>query len=360
MDYKIEISDTIDEKIWNSKLLENKASTTYQTGNWLSAYDRELGFKPIFILIRNSSDQIVGQLAAKILNDLRWTNPLIKKIGNKLDLGISLTWNFGPIIHDSKNYDKILEQILKGIEKVAKLNHVTMITGSIPPLSTNNSEKSFKSFGYQSRKWGTYITNLNTDVEKLYSLLDKKTRYDIRKTEKLNLDFEVAKERSAVEKYFMLKLKSRDELNSVILEHPMKDEHWENLYKKGFEKVFLVKNNEEVVGGIFTLVFGGNVIQHGVVNSEMKELQGGSFLIWNMIKWLNKEKFSTFDVGGINPNPTTKKEEQIKFFKSKWNGIQYNYPIYTKFLSKKNHYLLYVLKKLTKKHTPTDSITQRK
>ena len=358
MEYKIEISNTIDEETWNDKLLTNNASTTYQTGNWLSVYTGELGFKPIFITIRNSSDQIVGQLAARILKDLRWTSPLVKKIGNTLDLGISLTWHFGPIIHDSKNYEKILFQILQGLEKIAKLNHVTMIRGSLPPLSTNNSKKIFKNFGYQSQQWGTYITNLNTDEEKLYSSLDKKTRYDIRKTEKLNLKFEAAKERSAVEKYFLLKLKSRDELNRNILENPMKDEHWENLYKKGFEKVFLVKNNEEVVGGIFALVFGGNVIQHGVVNSERKELQGGSFLIWNMIKWLNKEKFSTFDVGGINPNPTTKKDEQIKFFKSKWNGTQYNYPIYTKIISKKNHNLLYLLKKLTKKHTPTDSITQ--
>lgn len=35
MEYKTEISNTMDEKTWNDKLLENKASTTYQTGNWL-------------------------------------------------------------------------------------------------------------------------------------------------------------------------------------------------------------------------------------------------------------------------------------------------------------------------------------
>lgn len=84
MDYKIEISNTIDEKIWNGKLLENKASTTYQTGNWLSAYTGDLGFKPIFILVRNPLGEIVGQLAAKIINELRNESLISKKIGRKL------------------------------------------------------------------------------------------------------------------------------------------------------------------------------------------------------------------------------------------------------------------------------------
>lgn len=346
MEYKIEISNTADEKTWNNKLLENKASTTYQTVNWLSVYSGKLGFRPIFILIRNSSDQIVGQLAAKLISDFRNFNPLSKKISHKLGLGITLTWNYGPIIHDYTNFEKILHEILKGIEKIARQNHVTMIRGSAPPLSDNDYEKSFKSFGYKSQQWETYITNLSTDEEKLYSLLDKKTRYDIRKTEKLNLKFEVAKERSTVEKYFLLKRKSRNALNNNITKSSINDEHWEN-HKKGFEKIFLVKNNE-VIGGIFALMFNGNVVQHGVVNYKSKGLLGGSFLMWNTIKWLMKEKFSTFDVGGANPRPATKKEDQIKFFKSKWNGIKHNYPIYTKILSKKNLIGSSVLKRSTK------------
>jgi len=353
MDYKIEISNTIDEKIWNDKLLKNKASTTYQTGNWLSAYTGDLGFKPIFILVRNPLGEIVGQLAAKIINELRNESLISKKIGRKLRLGISLSWHYGPIIHDSKNYSEILIMILKEVEKTAKSNHVTMIRGSTPPLSTNQYNKLFEKFGYRSQQWGTLITNLDNDEKKVYSSLDKKTRYDIRKTEKLNLKFEVAKERSTVEKYFLLKLQARSEFDKKIMKHAYKDVHWENLYKKGYEKIFLVKSNEEVLGGIFTLMFNGNVIQHGVVNSENKTLQGGSFLIWNTINWLIKEKYSTFDVGGVNPNPSSKKEEQIKFFKSKWNGTQYNYSIYTKILSKKNHNLFSVLKKLSKKHTST-------
>lgn len=347
MGYKIEISNAVDEKIWNNKLLENKASTTYQTANWLSVYSGDLGFKPIFILIRNSSDQIVGQLAAKLHSDFRNLNPLSKKISHKLGLGIILNWNYGPIIHDCTNFEKILHEILKGIEKIARQNHVTMIRGSTPLLSDNDYEKSFKSFGYKSQQWETYITNLSTDEEKLYSLLDKKTRYDIRKTEKLNLKFEVAKERSTVGEYNKMKLKSRNELNNNITKGSIKDERWE-LYKKGFEKVFLVKHNDEVVGGIRALMFNGNVIQHGVVNYRGKGLQGGSFLMWNTIKWLMNERFLTFDVGGANPKPTTKKEDQIKFFKSKWNGIKHNYPIYTKILSKKNLISSSVLKRSTK------------
>ena len=67
-----------------------------------------------------------------------------------------------------------------------------------------------------------------------------------------------------------------------------------------------------------------------MVNTQKKNLQGGSFLLWNVLRWGMAEKNKTFDVAGINPNPVNNKEKKIAYFKAKWNGEKKEYCIYSK------------------------------
>jgi len=337
MNFKTEISTTADEKTWDKNLLQSKESSAYQSYNWSKIYQEGYDSKPIFISVEDNSGKIVGQLLAFIHNKYYWANAtfVVRTIGYKANLGSVLMWWYGPIIHDFSNRSEIISQILLAVDKVVKKNNIMMIRGSSPPLA-NSHDDVFKKNGYGLKPWATYVIDLQQDPDNLYNLLNKKTRYDIRKSEKNALEFEVATDRSSLDEYEQLKYLAK----KIEGERPgpknrrFYDAQWKYLQKNGYQKLFLVKHEGKPISGILTVTFNGNIIQHGVVNYSERDLLGGTFLTWNVIKWGIKMKYLTFDLGGVNPYHKSAKEKQIDFYKSKWEGKLTHYSTYTKILDK--------------------------
>jgi len=331
---KFEVSHQIDEIEWNQKLQDNKASTTYQIPNWAKVY-RSFKSKPIFITVRNGSGEIEGQLLALIHNDIIWdeSNFFVKTIGTKLNLRKTLTWFYGPIIHDDENFDQITLLILQALDFVSNKYKITMIKGSFHPFLKQPSTKLLIKNGYDIQPWATFITDLKKSKDEFYESLGKKTRYDIRKSEKNELEFVVSKNRSDFSD--LIKLKTlENKVGGKIRNHPLfYDDHWKYLHKYGYEKLFLAKSKGQTIAAILNIVFNGNVIQHGVAVSSRKELLGGPFLTWNAINWCINMNQSTYDMGGINPNPKNEKEKSMNFYKSKWGGNKVDYLRITKILN---------------------------
>src|SRR3972149_3445764 len=112
MNFEVEITQNVNEDFWNEKLEQNTSSTIYQVPSFLQVYEEAFNAQPIFIYVRNNG-QLVGQLAALIYTDYFWKDAtaIVQKIASKLNLGSILRWEYGPIIHDHKNTEKILSTI---------------------------------------------------------------------------------------------------------------------------------------------------------------------------------------------------------------------------------------------------------
>lgn len=335
MEYDVEISSEIDENWWNKELQRSKTSTISQTTNWIKTYRVIPGATPFFISVYDNKDNLVGQLALHMENFLRHSNVISNYIGSKFKLASTLTWRFGPIIHTELDRDKIFSKIIEAIDKIALENNVVFINGSSPPLEKQQLKLSTSS-GYDVRKWETYVIDLNQDPTDYYNHLDKETRYDIRKAEKNNLEFEVVNDLEGFTKYTRLKKISKGETSNVekIVNAQIKSKggiHWKSLYESGFQKIFLAKYNGEPISGISNMIFNDNIIQIGVGNSLI-EFKGGTFLAWNAIKWSIENGYRTYDMGGVNPNPTSEKEKNIKFFKTKWKGELHYYNLFYKIM----------------------------
>ena len=211
MNFNIEISSEIDENEWNDNLAKNSHSTIYQTYNWQKLYQNTFDSKPIFIKITDDLGTIVGQLACLIHENMfhESLNIFSKKIGSLLKSDISLWWYHGPIIHNKQYEDKIISLILSTVDKIAKENKVINIRGISPPLIQQFSHENFKKFNYNIQPWSTYIIDLNQDHRNIFSSLNKKTRYDIRKAESNELEFEIVDNKNSLKKIFDLKLISK-------------------------------------------------------------------------------------------------------------------------------------------------------
>lgn len=333
---KSSISYEVDGNEWNNNLMRNPVSTVYQTSNWQEIYKRAYESKPFFVSVMNPNGKIVGQLGGVIHKKQFWedTNSISSFFGRKFNLRTTLNWFHGPIIHEYDNQKEIIFEIFSCIDKISKEKKVTMIKGIFPSLDQKLLNDTTDSFNYTTTPWASYITNLQQKPKILYDSFNKKTRYDIRKAERQELKFEIAKDKKSYEEFGDIKFEVKKTAGQKFKKNPVFfDMHRELLYKNGYEKLFLVKHNGEIIGGILGVIFNGNIIQHGVGNASTDPI-GGPFLTWNALKWAISEKYSTFDMGGINPNPKSTKEEKIDFYKSKWGGRKYNYALCTKIFNK--------------------------
>lgn len=346
MTLSVEIKNSVAEE-WNENLLRTSYSTSFQTSQWCELYKNSFQSKPFFITIKDESGKIVGQLATLLHKNYNWRHSnMTKFVGKKMNLGLSLEWERGPIIHDDDLIEEISEQIFLSIQKICNLNHVSNIRGT-SPTNSNISLYPFKNQNFVKIPWSTYTTKLQ-NKEKLFNSLDKKTRYDIRKSEKSDLEFVIVNKRSDFLDY--VKLKSKNTGNNGLKNFPdFFEQHWELLHQNQLEHLFIAKFKGKIVSGILCSTFNGNMIQHGVVTSNDVPISG-TFLTWKTIQWGIDNGFSTYDMGGVNPSPN-EKEKRIEFFKSKWSGQKDDYLILTKILKKSNYGISKILKDPSKIRT---------
>ena len=152
-----------------------------------------------------------------------------------------------------------------------------------------------------------YILSELTNL--LFCTNKKDTRYYMRKSEKENLEFEIAKDMEGLVKFQDFKIDARKrEGRKIVRNSEFYEKHWKIMQNNGFEEWLLARNNGEIKGTILTLFFNGNMIQHALANSPGEKLVG-TFLTWNTIKWAQKMKLRTFDFAGVDPLPKSKKEK---------------------------------------------------
>lgn len=348
MNLTIEIQNEVDEDEWDRELAKSQNANPFQIGCYHKPYQIAFNSKLIFIKVLDKSGRIVGQLSAVLtLKEHRTiSNSLSKFVINKFNLGSVLMWKMGPIIHDHENHSEIVSQILYAIDKLCLENKTEIIRGTTPPLDPNFSQKNFLDSKYSIKPWKNYIINLPIDPNDYFVSLHKKTRYDIKKGEKNGLTFEIAQDIGDFKEFLTMKFRDRKNREAILKQGWSGIEAtWNILFKEGYRKLFLVRHKGDLIGGIFASVFNKNVTQTTVVNSSQRNLQGGSFLSWNAIKWAIENHNTIFDMSGANPFPETEKEKGIDFYKAKWNGTEYKTFIFSKILRKNRSKFLSLLRR---------------
>ena len=337
MHFKTEILYKVDKNLWNDTLKLNTASTASQMYDTFRPHQLTFDSKPVFIIISNPSGEIVGQLSTIIhINDY-WldTNIISKLINSKFNLGSTMRWSHGPIIHDQENSNEILSDILSAVDKIAADNNVNLISGTTPPQVSAFPVNTLKNNGYAIKPWISYITDLQRNVDDIYHALHNKTRYDIRKGEKLGLEFEVSSTRESIDIYRYVKYHDKKKIEQVRKKNKkFTDNIWKVLFQNGYKKNFIVRYEGNPIAVINNFLFNGNVSQVGVATSSEASKYAGAFLTWNTIRWAAENNYRTYDVGGANPSPISKKEQGINLFKSKWASKKVDYFICTKVFNK--------------------------
>jgi hypothetical protein len=344
MTLKTEIYTEFDHADWDHLLMKSTESTAFQMSKNYDPYKLAFNSKPLYITVEDSKGNILAQLLA-VQHYHNGIHSFNNSIASKINIGSSIFWHHGPIIHDIHMHKEISTLILQKLEHFSKLNNVLIIKGSSTLMPEQSSSVQFKNVDYHNTKWDTWVIDLKKDLDVLYKSLHNKTRYDIRKGEKNNFVFEVATDRTILDEWIEIKHAANKRKNQILKKHEKFNNYlWEILYKPGFEKIYVARLDGKIISGIANKLFNKNVIQHSIINSQ-KNLQSGSFLTWNAMKWSKENNFLAYDMGGANPHPISVKEQGIRHYKSKWGGKEIQYDLYSKVVNKTKWRFFKLLKK---------------
>lgn len=315
----LEINDIPDEN-WNTRLLNSKSGTIFQTKEFASYTEKALNRQSTFLKFINENGSIVGQLLLSQYDRFKNKERLGKIIKKIPNIKKSVYhWNYGPIIFDSQYKDQITSELCNFF-----LSKKCKIFGSEHPLETRLFSKVTKPFNII--KWSTFLIDLSQDIDVIWKKMDKHSaRKNIERSEKKGV---YVKEIKKSDLFHIRKLRE-DKINQKpLVELSVLELHWEKLRPVGWTG-FLAFENEKPVGSIMTSFFNGYMNESGITRSGRDldaKLYSQDLLKWKIIEWGIKNKYRFYDLTGANPDLKNEKEKRIFRYKKKWGGdlIKYN------------------------------------
>jgi len=305
---------------WNKRLIDSNLGTIYQTverANFLKTID----VQPYFLKFIDENKKIVGQLLMGEFPRFIQENPkrkLLRKIpGIKKK---EFRWVSGPVFLQPKRSSEIYVA-LNNFLKTKK----AVVSGWTHPLSSGDPKDLEKFF--QIIKWGTHLIDLSQSKDEIYNNIDKSSgRKNIERSLKRGVSVEEITEDSLVEFY--------DLINTMRKDAKQEESNLENLIRRwklyqtvGFSG-FLARKNQQPVGGLLFSYVCGHIMEAGVARSKTdteEKLYSQDLIKWKIIEWGIENNMNYFNLNGFNPDPSSKKEENIRRYKEKWGGKPYFY-----------------------------------
>ena len=207
-----------------------------------------------------------------------------------------------------------------------------------PPTQTKTLQKillKYKNLKYcpipknanieNTKEWATYIINLNEEIKysrRLKRILKKSHNIEIKILEKKD-----------VPKFYKWLLEVKDFNNKKhLITNDKRILYDMKLFSNSpyIYKIFYATLNNKIISSLGIWGFNDYISEWGVFNSPyvIKNKIYAQDLIKNhIIQYFKNTNIKYYDLSGFNPNPTTKKEENIKNFKSKFGGKIFKYKI---------------------------------
>ncbi len=312
----LEIYNQPDAK-WNSRLKSCTSGTLFQTSEFAKFTQQTFNSESNYLTFLNSTGKIVGQI---LILKMPASNSRVKSIINNLTKkpSFQFRWTYGPVLFDEKHKSQILD-LLQTFFKSQNFK----IFGSEHPLQ---SDIFHKTSIFNTKQWATFIIDLSKTEEEIFKKFSKNSvQKNLKRSNKHGVTI---KEISRDELCHLNNLR-KDPINKKYTDTLKELEfRWDSLHDVGWN-VFLAFYENQPVGGISISHFNGYITEQGISRSTLdyqQKLYSQDLLKWNIIQWGIRNKMKFFDLAGVNPTPSNKKEEGIFNYKKKWGGdlISYN------------------------------------
>jgi len=354
-------SGGISEKTWNAALTEAEPQgTIFQSTYWADYLKKNFGDRPLYLASFDKKGEIQAQLLA--FESCYSKHSLFTKSGMKglllsrfYKLGLSsllhqvlpcIYWENGPVVRarcpPEQLYDDQVpyRDMVEEITAEAQRRNCYEIKFARPAFFNDDNEI-FSSIGFQQKRMGTILVNLNQPLEAIWSRVDKDARRTVRRGIEQGISIAPASTLTEFKEFYELNVQTARRTNTKI--YPFSYfVALRNQFSPLAKIIVLNAHIKErpVASGLF-LLHNGIIHFFAIGESDygrLNKIYGNEVLLWHIIKWGHEQGFSYFDLSGIELykiDARDPKARQISRFKRKWGGEIVEYHDYRKDLRRR-------------------------
>lgn len=350
----------VNEKTWNDALKEaGNDGTIFQSTYWADYMRTVFGDHPIYLFSTDKKGNINGLLLAiqscyakypslnsssirgKIFGKL-YKNALEPLFDRMLPF---VLWQNGPVIPqqsllETRSFEKVYRGLIERIVSIAKTRNFYAIKFARPSYFTDRAEL-MSSFGFEKRRMGTILVDLEQSPEELWGRIGRSARRNIKKIEPDIKIFEVSK-LIELQDFYDLHLQSTRRLKIKVYPFSHFASLWKFLSPLGKIVAFTAFFKDRPIGASISLMHNDIVHEYAYADSDYarsNRICAGDTLKWHIIKWAHDRNFKYFDLSGIEfyrIDADDEKARNIFRFKSKWGGKVVEFHDYKRTFQVKN------------------------
>jgi len=337
--------EKVNEKTWNNTVCETGSQgTIFQSTYWAEYLSKTYGDRPIYIASLDKNGNIRGLLLAMescyakypFLTSLGKRNQIFGKLYERAisplfhRLVPFIFWEHAPLIlpHPSvkepSKKEELLREMIKRIMAISKERNCYEIKLARSPLFDSYSD-AFSSFNFYKRRMGTFLINLEEQLDTLWSRISKYSRNRIRKFQE-NVEVINVTNRKELKDFYEMHIQTSKRAKIKTYPYSYFTSLWDNLSKKGAIAVFIAKSKGKLLAGALELIFNNTIYEFALVDSDYNramKMFANAILKWHIINWGREREFKYYNLGGVELHKIDsgdKKARGIYRYKSKWGG----------------------------------------
>lgn len=335
-------------KVWNSALEKaGPSGTIFQSTFWADYHKKTYGDRPIYIAYLDKKGNILGLLLA--LESCYAKHPALNQLGRKGVLfgktyrhaatwllhGILpfVYWEGGPVVLDppperGSPFIKatVYRGILDGIARMAQSRGYYEVKFARPPYFDDATDI-FSSAGFEKKRMGTVLVNLEGTAEELLRSIDSGCRRYIRRGREQGIQVSKASDLSDLKQFYDLNVELCRRSGTKIYPYSHFASLWNHFSPINKIVVFISRLQDKPLAGLLCLMHNEMVHGYRIGDSDYarnNRLYATYPLFWHAIEWAHDRGFKYFDLAGVELHKIDagyKKALGIYRFKSQWGHL---------------------------------------
>jgi len=299
---------------WDRDLIRGKTESLYlyHSSKWAGRLAELLHYKPVYFSVYKDNE-----LQALLLG---FIEPM--RISSLLRMRNNFVW-YGQPVYFTEDGREVHAFLAHSLNDFIKTNRLRLSRGEWAV-----SYKDLLPEEWRMKPWATLKIDLAPGIDFLFSSLKHSARKELRKADDAGIEVRMIENIEQLREYYGFACRCAKRYNKKMFGFKDFLTMWKFFRDWGHFETFVAFHSGRMISGLSVWGDKYNVSEIGSFQSEEcfnMKWGGPDAVKWQAIKWSKSVGVRSFDLGGVNPLPGTKKEGGIRRFKEKWSGKEYQY-----------------------------------
>lgn len=294
----------ISESDWRDYINIHQQTNIYHTVEWRNVFLKSFQGKDFYLFAQDHDSRITGFLPLILVDSL----------SGKALISLPYRDRGGAVFSDFAS----LQELLKRAKRLCQEKNAGFVELKYCIEPSKEELSAFSSEGFLCRKTMEVVT-LNLEESRgglLKGVKLESLKRNIKKRMENEFSISMESDADSLRSFYKLFIVTRKKLGVPVYDFSLFRNIFDELSKKGYVKLFLVKLNDvNIAGGVFLLFKGVIIYGYSASDKKYLYLRPNDFLLYKVIDWGIRNGFKTLDFGADSPFLRS-----LISFKMKWGG----------------------------------------